>query len=75
MIQLTREPGVPEGKLRGCHVEQKGQGWRHYLCGTQVDDSILTGSDDDQIDTLVREMLDRFDGTCERNLTKMLGMK
>jgi hypothetical protein len=56
-------------------VEQKGQGWRHYLCGTQVDDSILTGSDDDQIDTLVREMLDRFDGTCERNLTKMLGMK
>jgi deoxyribodipyrimidine photolyase-like uncharacterized protein len=42
---------------------------------THVDDSIVTGSNDDKTDTFVREMLDRFDGTCERNLTEMLGME
>jgi hypothetical protein len=42
---------------------------------TYVDDSIVTGSDNDKTDTFVREMLDRFDGTCERNLTEMLGME
>ena len=45
------------------------------LVATHVDDSIVTGSDDDKTDTFVGEMLDRFDGTCERNLTKMLGME
>jgi hypothetical protein len=36
------------------------------LVATHVDDSIVTGSDDDKTDTFVREMLDRFDRTCER---------
>jgi hypothetical protein len=45
------------------------------LVATHVDDSIVTGSNDDKTDTFVREMLDRFDGTCERNLTEMLGME
>jgi hypothetical protein len=39
------------------------------------DDSIATGSKDDKTDTFVCQMLDRFDGTCERNLTEMLGME
>ena len=43
------------------------------LVATHVDDSIVTGSDNDKTDTFVREMLDRFDGTCERTLTEMLG--
>ena len=42
---------------------------------THVDDRIVTGSSDDKTDTFVREMLDRFDGTCDRNLTKMIGME
>jgi hypothetical protein len=33
MVQLAREPGLPEGRIRGCYVEQKGQGCRHYPCG------------------------------------------
>jgi len=33
------------------------------LVATHVDDSIVTGSDDDKTDTFVGEMLDRFDGT------------
>ena len=45
------------------------------LVATHVDDSIVTGSDDDKTDTFVGEMLDRFDGTCERNLTEMLCME
>ena len=45
------------------------------LVATHVDDSIVTGSKDDKTDTFVREMFDRFDGTCERNLTEMPGME
>jgi hypothetical protein len=45
------------------------------LVATHVDDSIVTGSNDDKTDTFVREMLERFDCTCERNLTEMLGME
>jgi hypothetical protein len=45
------------------------------LVATHVNDSIVTGSDNDKTDTFVREMLDRFDGTCECNLTEMLGME
>jgi hypothetical protein len=45
------------------------------LVATHVDDSIVTGSDDDKTDAFVCKMLDRFDGTCERNLTKVLGME
>lgn len=42
---------------------------------TNVDDSIVTGSHDDKTDIYVREMLGRFDGTCKRNLTDLLGME
>ena len=45
------------------------------LVATHVADSIVTDSDDDKTDTFVREKLDRFDSTCERNLTEMLGME
>jgi hypothetical protein len=45
------------------------------LVATHVDDSIATGSNDDKTETFAREMLERFDGTCERNLTEMLGME
>jgi hypothetical protein len=45
------------------------------LVATHVDDSIVTGSNNDKTDTFVREMLDKSDGTCERNLTEMLGME
>ena len=45
------------------------------LVATHVDDSTVTGSDDDKTDTFVREMLERFDGTCELNLTEMLCME
>jgi hypothetical protein len=45
------------------------------LVVTHDDDNLVPGSDDDKTDTFVREMLDRFDGTCERNLTEMLGME
>jgi len=45
------------------------------LVATHVDDCIVTGSDNDKTDTFVREILDRFDGTCERNLTEILGME
>jgi hypothetical protein len=76
MVQLARETGFPEGRIRGCYVEQKGQGCRHsILVATHVDNSIVSGSNDDKTDTFVREMLDRFDCTCERNLTEMLGME
>ena len=45
------------------------------LVATHVDDSIVTCSNDDKTETFAREMMDRFDGTCERNLTEMLGME
>ena len=45
------------------------------LVATHVDDSIVTGSEDDNTDTFVHEILDRFDSTCERNLTEMLSME
>ena len=45
------------------------------VVSTQVDDIIVTGSNDDKTDTFVREMLERFHNTCERNLTEILGME
>ena len=27
MVALAREQRFPEGRIRGCYVEQKGQGW------------------------------------------------
>jgi hypothetical protein len=27
MVALVREPRFLEGRIRGCYVEQKGQGW------------------------------------------------
>jgi hypothetical protein len=40
-----------------------------------VDNSIATGSDNYKTDTFVCEMLDRFNGTSDRNLTDILGME
>ena len=40
---------------------------------TSTTASSIAGSNNDKTDTFVREMLDRFDGTCERTLTEMLG--
>jgi hypothetical protein len=45
------------------------------LVATHVDDNIVTGSNDEKIDAFIAKLLDRFDGTCERNLTEMLGME
>ena len=45
------------------------------LVATHVNNSIVTGSNNDKADTFMHEMLDRFNGTCECNLTKMLSMK
>jgi hypothetical protein len=30
MVELAREPRFPEGRIRGCYLEEKGQGWQHY---------------------------------------------
>ena len=49
------------------------------LVATHVEDSIVTGSNDDKTDTFVREMLEGFDGTClpapafEQHRATMLG--
>ena len=34
------------------------------LVATHVDDSIVTGSNDEKIDAFIAKLLDRFDGTC-----------
>jgi hypothetical protein len=57
-----------------CGAERTKDDDTHFVA-THVDDSIVTGSNDDKTDAFVREMLARFDGTCERNLTEMLGME
>ena len=51
------------------------QGDDHILIATHVDDSIITGSNDEKTEAFVKKLLERFDGTCERNLTEMLGME
>ena len=48
------------------------QGDDHILVATHVDDSIITGSNDEKTAEFVAKLLERFDGTCERNLTEML---
>ena len=52
------------------------------LVATHVDDSIVTGSDNNKTNIFVRELLDlcvsswiNFDGTFQRYLTEMLGME
>jgi hypothetical protein len=59
----------------GAMWSRKDKNGDTILVATHVDDSIATGSNDDKTETFAREMLERFDGTCERNLTEMLGME
>jgi hypothetical protein len=67
--------GFQKAGYEGAMWSKKDKDGDAILVAMHVDDSIVTGSDDDKTDTFVREMLDRFDGTCERNLTEMLGME
>ncbi len=67
--------GFQKAGYEGAMWSKKDKDGDTILVATHVDDSIVTGSNDDKTDTFVREMLDRFDGTCERNLTEMLGME
>ena len=67
--------GFQKAGYEGAMWSRKDSDGDTILVATHVDDSIVTGSNDDKTDTFVREMLDRFDGTCERNLTEMLGME
>ena len=67
--------GFQKAGYEGAMWSRKDNDGDTILVATHVDDSIVTGSEDDKTDTFVREMLDRFDGTCERNLTEMLGME
>jgi hypothetical protein len=68
--------GFQKAGYKGAMWSRKDKDGDTILLATHVDDSIVTGSnDDDKTDTFVREMLDRFDGTCDHNLTEMLGME
>ena len=67
--------GFQKAGYEGAMWSRKDKDGDTILVATHVDDSIVTGSNDDKTDTFVREMLERFDGTCERNLTEMLGME
>ena len=74
MVQMARE-GFQKAGYEGAMWSRKDKDGDTILVATHVDDSIVTGSEDDNTDTFVHEILDRFDGTCERNLTEMLGME
>jgi hypothetical protein len=67
--------GFQKAGYEGAMWSKKDKDGDTILVATHVDDSIVTGSNDDKTDTFVSEMLDRFDGTCEGNLTEMLGME
>jgi hypothetical protein len=67
--------GFKKAGYEGAMWSRKDKDGDTILVATHVDDSIVTGSDDDKTDIFVRELLDRFDGTCERNLTEILGME
>jgi hypothetical protein len=64
-----------QGFQKGAMWSRKDKDDDTVLVATHVDDSIVTGPDNDKTVTFVCEMLDRFDGTCKRNLTEMLGME
>ena len=57
--------GFQKAGYEGAMWSRKDNDGDTILVATHVDDSIVTGSSDDKNDTFVREMLDRFDGTCE----------
>jgi hypothetical protein len=67
--------GFKRAGYEGAMWSRKDKDGDTILVATHVDDIIVTGSDDNKTDIFVRELLDRFDGTCERNLTEMLGME
>jgi hypothetical protein len=75
MVVLAREQGFQKAGYEGAMWSRKDKDGDTILVATHVDDNIVTGSNDDKTDTFVREMLERFDGTCERKLTEMLGME
>ena len=45
------------------------------LIATHVDDSIITGSNDEKTDALFERMRRRFDGTVEEDVSELLGME
>jgi hypothetical protein len=63
--------GFQKAGYEGAMWSRKDKDGDTILVATHVDNSIVTGSYDDKTDTFVREMLDRFDGTCKSNLTEM----
>jgi hypothetical protein len=65
--------GFKKSGYEGDMWSRKDKDCDTILVAMHVDEGIVTGSDDDKPDIFVRELLDRFDGTCERNLTEMLG--
>jgi hypothetical protein len=67
--------GFQEAGYEGAICSRKDKDGDTILVATHVDDNIVPGPDDDKTDTFVREMLDTFDGTCERILTEMLCME
>ena len=64
---LLESQGFKKAGYEDLMWSRKDKDGDNILVATHVDDSIVTGSDHDKTDTFVREMLDRFDGTCERN--------
>ena len=69
------EQGFQKAGYEGSMWSRKDKDGDTILVATHVDDSIVTGSNDEKIDAFIAKLLDRFDGTCERNLTEMLGME
>ena len=57
--------GCKKAGYEGAMWSRKDKDSDTILVATHVDDSIVTGSDVDKTDIFVRELLDRFDGTCE----------
>ena len=74
-ITWLENQGFKKAGYEGDMWSRKDKDGDTILVATHVDDSIVTGSDDDKTDIFVRELLDRFDGTCERNLTELLGIQ
>jgi hypothetical protein len=74
IVEKQESQGFQKAGYDGAMWSRKDKDGDTILVATHVD-SIVTGSDDDKTDIFVLDMLDRFDGTCERNLTEMLGME
>ena len=74
-LHWLESKGFQKAGYEGAMWSRKDKDGDTILVATHVNNSIVTGSNDDKTDTFVHEMLERFDSTCERNLTKMLGME